>query len=117
MAMNPNPPLVEPEYIERARKLGPALLADGMKALGDIKNDGVMEAAMLPVSPEMVMVGTALTVDTDNGDNYPIHLATYSGGEGYVMVIDGKGYQKRAYLGDLIVSAAAAVGYEGRYAL
>ena len=113
MAMNPNPPLVEPEYIERARKLGPALLADGMKALGDIKNDGVMEAAMLPVSPEMVMVGTALTVDTDNGDNYPIHLATYSGGEGYVMVIDGKGYQKRAYLGDLIVSAAAAVGYEG----
>lgn len=113
MAMNPNPALVAPEYIERAKQLGSALLADGMKALGDIKNDGVMETAMMPVSPDMVMVGTALTVDTDNGDNYPIHLATYSGGEGYVMVIDGKGFMGRAYLGDLIVSAAAAVGYEG----
>ena len=39
MAMNPNPALVAPEYIERAKQLGSALLADGMKALGDIKNE------------------------------------------------------------------------------
>ena len=113
MAIKPNPPLVDEEFIKRAKMLGSALLADGMKALGDIENDGAMEAQMMPISRDMAMVGTAITVESDNGDNYPIHLATYSGGDGYVMVIDGKGYDKRAYLGDLIVGAAAAVGFAG----
>lgn len=108
----PMPELLPNDVIERARKLNPALLCDGMKGMG-IANDGCMEAAMMPVNKNIVMVGTAITVSTDDGDNFPIHVATYSAKPGYVMVIDGKGYDKRAYFGDLIMGAAKAVGLEG----
>ncbi|MGN0893381.1 MAG: RraA family protein, partial [Succinivibrio sp.] len=108
------PELLPESVIERAKKLNPALLCDGMKELG-IPMDGCMEASIMPVNPDpdMLMVGTAMTVSTDNGDNFPIHVATYSAKPGYVMVIDGKGYKERPYFGDLIMGAAKAVGYVG----
>ena len=110
---NPMPDPLPDEVIARAKKLNPALLCDGMKGMG-IPMDGAMEAAMLPVNPNApLMVGTAMTVETDNGDNFPIHVATYSAKQGYVMVVDGKGYQERPYFGDLIVHAAKAVGLAG----
>lgn len=111
---NPFPELLPDDVIERARKLNPALLCDGMKGMG-IPMDGCMEAAIMPVNPDltMTMVGTAITVETDRGDNFPIHVATYTAKPGYVMVIDGKGYQERPYFGDLIMGAAKAVGLEG----
>lgn len=115
MAMHEFPELLPDEVIERAKKLNPALLCDGMKGLG-IPMDGCMEAAIMPVNPDpsMIMVGTAATVSTDNGDNFPIHVATYSAPKaGYVMVIDGKAYEQRPYFGDLIMGAAKAVGYAG----
>lgn len=107
-------PLLPADVIERAKKLNPALLCDGMKGMG-VPMDGCMEAAIMPVNPDpaMLLVGTALTVSTDNGDNFPIHVATYSATPGYVMVIDGKGYTQRPYFGDLIMGAAKAVGFEG----
>lgn len=109
----PLPDLLPKDVIERARKLNPALLCDGMKGMG-IPMDGAMEASMLPVNPNApMMVGTALTIETDNGDNFPIHVATYSAKPGYVMVIDGKNYKERPYFGDLIVHAAKAVGLAG----
>lgn len=107
------PELLPDDVIERAKKLNPALLCDGMKGMG-IPMDGAMEPSMLPVNPNApMMVGTALTVETDNGDNFPIHVATYSAKPGYVMVVDGKNYQERPYFGDLIVHAAKAVGLAG----
>lgn len=108
------PELLPADVIERARKLNPALLCDGMNNMG-VPMDGCMEAAIMPVNPDpsIYMVGTALTVDTDLGDNFPIHVATYSAAPGYVMVIDGKKYQERPYFGDLIMGAAKAVGLEG----
>lgn len=112
MSFHKMPELVPAEYVERARKLNAALLADGMKELG-IYREGVMDAEIMPVDRRSKMVGTAMTVETADGDNFPIHVATYSGGEGYVMVIDGKGYKDRAYFGDLIMGAAKAVGFEG----
>lgn len=115
MAMHEFPELIPDEIIERVKKLNPALLCDGMKGLG-IPMDGCMEASIMPVNPDpsMMMVGTAVTIDTDGGDNFPIHVATYSAPkEGYVMVIDGKNFQERPYFGDLIMGAAKAVGYQG----
>lgn len=108
------PELLPNDVIERAKKLNPALLCDGMKNMG-VPMDGCMAAAIMPVNPDpnMYMVGTALTVETDQGDNFPIHVATYSAAPGYVMVIDGKAYQERPYFGDLIMGAAKAVGLEG----
>ena len=115
MAIRDFPELITQELIERAKKLNPALLCDGMKGLG-IPMDGCMEASIMPVNPDpsMMMVGTAMTVETDGGDNFPIHVATYSAPkEGYVMVIDGKAFKDRPYFGDLIMGAAKAVGYAG----
>ena len=108
------PDLIPREFLERAKRLNPALLCDGMKGMG-IPMDGCMEAAIMPVNPDpgISMVGTALTIDTDMGDNFPIHVATYASEPGYVMVIDGKGYKERPYFGDLIMGAAQAVGVEG----
>lgn len=112
MAIKQNPPLLGSDIIERAKKLSSSLVADGMKGLG-VELDGCMEPAIMPIEPFMSVVGTALTVETDNGDNFPIHVATYTGGEGYVMVIDGKGKPDAAYFGELIASAAKAVGFSG----
>lgn len=109
----PMPELLPEDVINRARKLNSALVSDGMKAC-KIPGAGAMDAEMMPVNPDApIMVGTAMTVETDNGDNFPIHVATYSGSEGYVMVIDGKRNRDRGYFGDLIMGAAQAVGYEG----
>lgn len=107
--------LIDEKYLERAKKLGVALLCDGAKkAKLDIPNCGCMEASIMPVACGMNMVGTAMTVETANGDNFPIHVASYSApGAGYVMVIDGKGYEGKAYFGDLIMGACQAVGFEG----
>ena len=108
-------PLLPKEVVERAEKLGVALLLDGAKkAKIEIPNGGCMDAEVMPVDQSMHVAGTALTVETSNGDNFPIHVASYSfDAEGYVMVIDGKGYNKRAYFGDLIMGACQAVGFKG----
>ena len=108
-------PLLPAEVIERAKKLNVPLLLDGVKAAKlDIPNDGCMDMHINAVNRGMTVVGTALTVETENGDNFPIHVASYSfQADGYVMVIDGKGYEGRAYFGDLIMGACQAVGFEG----
>ena len=108
-------PLIDERIIERCRKLSVSLLLDGVKDANlDIQNGGCMDSAINAVERGMFVVGTALTVETQDGDNFPIHVASYSQpGAGYVMVIDGKGYDKRAYFGDLIMGACQAAGFEG----
>ncbi len=113
--INPCAPLLPAEIIERAKKLNVPLLLDGVKAAKlPILNDGCMAAGINAVDRGMKVVGTAMTVETANGDNFPIHVASYSVKEdGYVMVIDGKGYDGRAYFGDLIMGACQAAGFAG----
>mgnify|MGYP003375799067 CR=1 FL=1 len=113
--MNTCSELIDKALLERAKKLGVALLCDGVKkAKLDLPNCGCMDAAIMPVDRGMFMVGTAMTVETANGDNFPIHVASYSApSEGYVMVIDGKNYMGKAYFGDLIMGACQAVGFAG----
>ena len=113
--INPCAPRLSQEIIDRAKKLNVPLILDGVKAAKiDIPNGGCMDMQINPVDRGMTVVGTALTVESSDGDNFPIHVASYIfDAEGYVMVIDGKGYEERAYLGDLIMGACQAVGYEG----
>lgn len=106
------PELLSDEIIERASKLSSALLCDGMKGIG-IPFDGAMQAEIMPVDISMKVVGTACTVNTDSGDNFPIHVALYTAKPGYVMVIDGKGHKDHPYFGDLMMSTAKAVGLKG----
>ncbi|MGE4283899.1 MAG: RraA family protein [Clostridia bacterium] len=105
-------PLLPVEVIERASKLGSALLCDGMKGMG-VPFEGCMDAGIDPVDVNMKVVGTAYTLSTDSGDNLPIHLAMKFAKEGYVLVIDGKGHQEHPYFGDLIVTQAKILGIEG----
>ena len=108
-------PLLPADVIARAERLNVALLLDGLKAAKiEIPGGGCMAMEIMPVERGMKVVGTAMTVETDNGDNFPIHVASYSVKEdGYVMVIDGKGYAGRAYFGDLIMGACQAAGFKG----
>lgn len=108
-------PLLPADVIARAERLNVPLLLDGLKAAKiDIPSGGCMAMEIMPVERGMKVVGTAMTVETDNGDNFPIHVASYSVKEdGYVMVIDGKGYSGRAYFGDLIMGACQAAGFKG----
>lgn len=109
---NPLPDLIPADILERFAKLSPAQLCDGMEKLG-IPRGGCMDAALMPVDPGKLMLGVACTVDTLEGDNFPIHVAIYQGKPGYVLVVAGKGCQDRAYLGDLMAGAAAAIGLNG----
>lgn len=60
------------------------------------------------------MVGTALTVLTQPGDNRPIHLAIYGAKQpGYVLVIDGHAHEGCAYMGDLMLGACKALDFSG----
>ena len=108
-------PLLPADVIARTERLNVPLLLDGLKAAKiEIPGGGCMAMEIMPVERGMKVVGTAMTVETDNGDNFPIHVASYSVKEdGYVMVIDGKGYTGRAYFGDLIMGACQAAGFKG----
>ncbi len=106
------PDAIPQEILERFRKLSPAQLCDGMQSLGIARN-GCMDSDLMPLDESKVMLGTAYTVDTEDGDNFPIHVAIYQGQPGYVLVVAGKGYRGRAYIGDLMAGAAQAVGLNG----
>ncbi len=109
---NELPELIPDEIIKRVKKLSPAQLCDGMAALG-IERNGCMDMSLSAIDDKKVMIGTAYTVDTEDGDNFPIHVAIYQGKPGYVLVVAGKGYTERAYMGDLMGSAADAIGLNG----
>ncbi|MDC7245156.1 MAG: hypothetical protein PQJ47_04500 [Sphaerochaetaceae bacterium] len=106
------PQLIPQDIIDRFRRLSPAQLCDGMKGLG-ILSDGCMDSEIMPVDEKKVMIGTACTVDTEDGDNFPIHVALSQGKPGYVMIIAGKAHKNRAYMGDLMGATAEAVGLNG----
>ncbi|WP_426160874.1 hypothetical protein, partial [Pseudomonas sp. DWR1-3-2b2] len=70
----PLPDLIPNDLLERFRQLSPAQLCDGMQSLG-IPRNGCMDADLMPLDERKVMLGTAYTVDTEDGDNFPIHVA------------------------------------------
>lgn len=111
-------PCAEPlpsSVIERARALSVSLLLDGAKAAGvTLPGGGCLPPMIAPLCRESVMVGTALTVRTSPGDNRPIHLAIYRAKQaGYALVIDGRGHDACAYMGDLMMGACSALGFSG----
>jgi len=108
------PPL-DSKLIARAEALSCSLLLDGAKLLGlALPGGGCLPHAIRPTNPDHKMVGTALTVRTQPGDNRPIHLAIYGAKQpGYVLAIDGHAYVSCAYMGDLMLGACKALGFSG----
>lgn len=107
MELSYTAPLLSREIIERAKKLNTTLISDALGCTGS------MDYQVKPVAPGMKVVGTALTVDMRAGDNLFLHQGIYCGGQGYVLVADGKGHTENAYLGELMAGAAKAMGLEG----
>ena len=71
---------------------------------------GALHGRIQPLSPSMRFAGTALTVEVRPGDNLMIHAALAIAQPGDVLVIDGKGDQSSALMGEIMSHQAMAVG-------
>lgn len=109
----PLPELIPEELMARAEKLSTPNICDGFAKLKLNPVNYTMDAAIKPITDDMKIVATAATVDTKDGDNLPIHVAIYSCKPGYCILVAGKAAEERAYMGDLMGSAAAAIGVKG----
>ena len=74
---------------------------------------GGMDLNIRPASPEMRVVGPAVTVRTRPGDNLMMYKAIEIASPGDVIVIENRGYTTVASWGDLISMIAKALGLGG----
>lgn len=102
-----NPELISPETIKRAKALSSPLISDVMGCFGG------MDYSIRPITAGMTVCGTAVTVRLRPGDNLFLHKALYGSGKGCVLVVDAGGCTTNAPLGEILTTAALAVGLEG----
>jgi RraA family protein len=93
--------------VAQAAELQPAILADvaGRR--------GALSSRIAPLAPTMRLAGPALTVEVRPGDNLMIHAAMAIAKPGDVLVIDGKGDESSALMGEIMVSQCMASGIAG----
>ncbi|MGE5524580.1 MAG: RraA family protein [Rhodospirillaceae bacterium] len=102
-----NCPRVTSDMVSEAATLPAAILADvyGRR--------GTLSGRIAALSPTMRVAGPALTVEVRPGDNLMIHAALSIAKPGDVIVVDGKGDQTCALIGEIMVSQAIAIGIAG----
>jgi 4-hydroxy-4-methyl-2-oxoglutarate aldolase len=98
---------VSPAQVERARKLQSAILCDV------VGRRGALHGRIQPLSPRMKVAGPAFTVEVRPGDNLMFHVALALARPGDVLVVDGKGYESSALVGELMATQALAAGFAG----
>ena len=98
---------IDPDLVARAAQYPSSILADvaGRR--------GALSSRIAPLSPTMRLAGPALTIDVRPGDNLMIHAAMALAKPGDVLVIDGKGDESCALLGEIMVSQCMAIGIAG----
>ena len=98
---------LSPEEVASAARFQPAILADvaGRR--------GAMHGRIAALHPSMKFAGTAVTVDVRPGDNLMIHAAMALARPGDVLVVDGKGDQTIALMGEIMISACRKLGLAG----
>ncbi|WP_020653099.1 diguanylate cyclase [Massilia niastensis] len=74
---------------------------------------GTLGSRIAPLAPAMRIAGPALTVEVRPGDNLMIHAAMSLAKPGDVLVIDGKGDETCALMGEIMVSQCMALGIAG----
>jgi 4-hydroxy-4-methyl-2-oxoglutarate aldolase len=96
-----------PELVAAARELPSSILADvyGRR--------GTLHGRVTPVSPTMKIAGPALTVEVRPGDNLMIHAALSIAQPGDVIIVDGKGDQTCALIGEIMATQAQQSGVAG----
>ncbi|WP_041228179.1 diguanylate cyclase [Deinococcus deserti] len=96
-----------PELVTRASGFAASILADvaGRR--------GTMHGRVRALAPSMRVAGPAITVEVRPGDNLMIHAAMAIAQPGDVLVIDGKGDQTCALMGEIMISQCMALGLAG----
>jgi 4-hydroxy-4-methyl-2-oxoglutarate aldolase len=98
---------IAPELVEAARALPAAILADVYGRRGTV------HGRISAVSPAMKIAGPAITVEVRPGDNLMIHAALAIAQPGDVIVVDGKGDQTCALIGEIMATQAQQAGLAG----
>jgi 4-hydroxy-4-methyl-2-oxoglutarate aldolase len=98
---------LDPELVSRAAQYPSSILADvaGRR--------GALSSRIAPLAPTMRLAGSALTIEVRPGDNLMIHAAMAMAKPGDVLVIDGKGDESCALMGEIMVSQCMAIGIAG----
>jgi RraA family protein len=98
---------VSAELVREARALPASILADVYGRRGTVSG------RVAALAPDMKVAGPALTVEVRPGDNLMIHAALAIAAPGDVIVVDGKGDQTCALIGEIMASQAMAIGVAG----
>jgi 4-hydroxy-4-methyl-2-oxoglutarate aldolase len=74
---------------------------------------GALSSRIKPISPDMKVCGTAVTVKLRPGDNLMLHKAIYVAEPGDVIVADADGYMEAGAWGEIMAVAAQNRGIAG----
>ena len=98
---------VSGELINRYQELSSATVHEASGARG------ALSSRIKPISPEMKVCGTAVTVKVRPGDNLILHKAIYVAQAGDVIVADADGFTEAGPWGEIMAVAALARGIAG----
>ena len=79
----------------------------------DAPRQGVMDSGIKPIDPKSHMLGRAVTVKCQPGDNLAIHQGIYAAHPGDVLVCDLRGYDQAGHFGDIMALACKVRGLAG----
>ena len=74
---------------------------------------GVMDSGIKPIDPRSHILGRAVTVKCQPGDNLAIHQGIYAANPGDVLVCDLRGYDQAGHFGDIMALACKVRGLAG----
>ena len=98
------------ETLEKLAKLPTGNVADNNNSAA---RQGVMDSGIKPIDPKSHIVGRAVTVKCQPGDNLAIHQGIYAAQPGDVLVCDLRGYNQGGHFGDIMALACKVRGLAG----
>lgn len=78
-----------------------------------VPHQGVMDSSIKPIDPKSHMLGRAVTVKCQPGDNLALHQGIYAAQPGDVLICDLKGYDQAGHFGDIMALACKVRGLAG----
>ena len=98
------------KLVEELLRLPTGNVADNNNS---VPHQGVMDSAIKPIDPASRMVGRAVTVRCQPGDNLALHQGIYAAQAGDILVFDCHGYDQAGHFGDIMALACKVRGIAG----